>query len=180
MNLKMIGSLALAAMIVTPALGQDDAQPKKRKGNADRARQNVGALLIKQLEPVGLSEEQTAKIKELGTKATKEMKAIRDEAGITPQLQKKVAEARASMKDSELKRKELLAAIHEKAGITEAHAAALAKANEVGMKFKKSVIAMLTDEQKENLPQALQRVAGSGEKGAAARKGQGKKKKDAA
>ena len=177
MNLKMIGSLALAAMIVTPVLGQDDAQPKKRKGNAGRARQNAGALLIKQLEPVGLSEEQTAKIKELGAKATKEMKAIRDEAGITPELQKKRAEIQKSMKDSDLKRKELVAAINEKAGFTAAHAAGLEKANAVRMKFQKDVIATLTDEQKENLPQAMKRLVGGAEKG---KKGQGKKKKDAA
>ena len=180
MNLKTIGVLALAAMIVTPAMGDDDAKPKKRKGNADRARQNVAALLIKQLEPVGLSDEQTAKIKELGEKATKEMKSIREAGGITPELQKKRAGIQKSMKDSELKRKELIAAINEKAGFTAAHAEALAKANAVRAKFQKDVVATLSDEQKEKLPQQLKRLTAAREKGKNAKKGQGKKKKNAA
>lgn len=177
MNLKLVSALALAAMIASPALGDDEAAPKKRKGNANRANQNAAVLLIKQLEPVGLTAEQTAKIKELGVKATKEMKEIRDAAGITPELTKKRAEVQKSMKDSELKRKELIAAINEKAGFSEAHAAALVKANAVRMKFQRDVIALLSDEQKEKLPQQLQRLTAAGQKGKNANKGQAKKKK---
>lgn len=179
MNLKTIGVLALAAMIVTPALGDDEAAPKKRKRNASRARQNVATMLIKQLEPVGLSEQQTAKIKELGEKATKEMKSIREAAGITPELLKKRGEIQRSMKDSELKRKELIAAINEKAGFSEAHAQAMVKTNAVRSKFQKEVIATLSDEQKEKLPQALKRHTNAGERGKNAKRGQGKRKKDA-
>jgi hypothetical protein len=180
MNLKTIGALALAAMVVAPAIGDDEAAPKKGKRNANRARQNVATMLIKQLEPVGLSEEQTAKIKELGQKATKEMKSIREAAGITPELQKKRVEIQKSMKDSELKRKELVAAINEKAGFSEAHSEALVKANAVRTKFRKEVIATLSDEQKEKLPAALKGLANARERGKNAKRGQGKKKKDAA
>ena len=176
MNLKTIGALALAALMIAPALGQDDAKPKK-KGKKAGARRTASAQLMKQLEPVGLTEDQVAKIKELGTKAGAEMKAIRDAAGITPELIKKRAEVQKSMKDSDKKGKELQAAINEAAGFTAAHAEAMQKSNAVRMKLVKEVVAMLSDEQKEKLPQQLKRAAGAGKRAKGKADGQPKKKK---
>ncbi len=172
---KMIGACTLAAIMLAPALGDDDATPKKKKGRQGQAGQNVAALITKQLEPVGLTDDQVAKIKELGKKAGEEMKAIQAAAGITPALMKKRAEVQKSMKDSDKKGKELVAAVNEAAGFTAAHAEGLQKANAVKMKFQKSVIALLSDEQKAKLPKQLQRAASAGQKGKGA-----KKKKDAA
>ncbi len=152
----------------------------RRKRKARKAQRSASAQLLKQLEPVGLTDDQVAKIKEIGAKAQTELKAAREKAGITPELQKKLAEAQKSMKDSELKGKERMAAIHKAAGLTEAQAVALTKSNELRMKMHKEVIAMLSDEQKEKLPQNLKRLTGAAKKGGAKKGEAKKKKKDAA
>ncbi|MGI9473896.1 MAG: Spy/CpxP family protein refolding chaperone [Rubripirellula sp.] len=167
MNLKMIGAIALAALIATPVLAQDEAAGKKRKRGGQ---QNAGTQLIKQLQDVGLTDEQTAKIKELGKVIGAKMKSMKEDAGITAELTKKRAEIQKAMKDSDLKGKDLMAAINEKAGFTEAQAAALKAVNEVRVKFQKEVVGMLSDEQKAKLPERLQRSGNAG-------KGKGKNKK---
>ena len=53
--------------------------------------------------------------------AAAEMKAAREEAGITPELMKKLAEAQKALKDSEKKGKDRMAAIHEAAGLSWRH-----------------------------------------------------------
>lgn len=175
MQMKVLSVLALAAIIANPAFSQDDTAEKKKKGN--RGRQNASAQMIKQLADVSLTEDQIAKIKELGNKAGAEMKTIRESSGITAELMKKRAAAAKSMKDSDKKGKELQAAINKAAGYTEAHTAAMAKSNAVRMKFQKDVVALLTDEQKEKLPARMNRSAQAKKKGAGAKKGDAKKKK---
>lgn len=183
MSFRSIAALALAAIMVAPALA-DDAK-KKKKGKERPARSASGALL-KQLEVVGLTDEQKSKIAELGAAVT----AARKEAGITPEIQKKLAEAQKSMKDSELKGKERMAAIQKAAGLTEAQAAALKKSNELRMKMHKEVFALLSDEQKAKLPEKLKKMAEASKRGGAKKAGAKKagekkggakkKKKDAA
>ena len=180
MKFKSVAVIALAAIMATPALAADDAK-KEKKGK--KAQPSPTAALLKQLEPVGLTDDQVAKIKSIGTAAQEAMQAARKEAGITRELQEKLAEAQKSMKDSELKGKERAAALHKAAGLTEAQAAALTKANELRTKMNRDVFAVLTDEQKAKLPEKLQRLAGPGKGGAKkgdAKKGGAKKKKDAA
>lgn len=173
MKSKLFGAAMIAALVAAPAFAQDDTAKKKKKGQAGD-QQNVVMQTIKQLEAAKLTDEQVAKIKELGKTANAKLKALRDEAGITTELLKKRADAQKSLKDSGKKGKELQAAINEAAGLTEAQSAAFAKVNEARTAFQKQVIALLTDEQKENLPQALKRAAN-----AKAGKAKGKKKKQA-
>lgn len=175
MNLKSVSALLIAAVMAVPALAADDAKAKKK---GKRGGQNAGTQLIKQLGEVGLTEDQIAKIKELGKVASAKMKEITTGAGITSELTKKRAEVTKSMKDSDKKGKELAAAINKEAGFSEAQAAALLESNKVRTKFRADVVALLTDEQKEKLPKQLQRAANAGKKGKG--KGKGKKKKDAA
>ena len=174
MNLKMFGAIALAALIASPVLAADDTANKKK---GKRGQQNAATQILKQLEDLKLTDDQVAKIKEMGKEASAAMKKMRDDAGITAAVIKKRTEAQQAMKDSELKGKELMAAVNEKAGITEAQANALKTINEARMKFQKSVVGLLTDEQKEKLPARLKRSANAG-KGKKS-KGQGKKKSDA-
>tara|TARA_R110002049_G_scaffold27321_2_gene94367 strand:- start:646887 stop:647408 length:522 start_codon:yes stop_codon:yes gene_type:complete len=173
MKLRMLSLFAIAAMMVCPTFAADEAK-KGKKGNRQAGRQNVAAALMKQLAEVGLTDEQKTKITEMGKKAGAEIKAIREEAGFTADLSKKLAETQRSMKDSEKKGKDRMAAIHEAAGLSEAQIASLKKANEVRGKFQKDVVALLTAEQKTKLPEQLSRTMNRG------KKGQGKKKKDAA
>lgn len=175
MNLKLVGATLLAAVIAVPVIADDEA-PAKKKGKKGEQQNTVVAQLMKQLEPVGLTDEQVEKAKELGKVAVAKIKEMSDEAGITEELMKKRAEAQKSMKDSGKKGKELAAAVNEAAGLSESQMAAMEKIMQVRTKFQKDVIALLSDEQKEKLPQSLQRAAeGGGAKG----KGKGKKKQDA-
>ena len=132
MKSKLFGAAVMAAIMAVPAFAQDDTATKK-KGQRDQ--QNVAMQTIKQLEEVKLTDEQVAKIKELGKTVNAKMKELRDEAGITPALLKKRAEAQKSMKDSDKKGKDLQAAINEAAGFTEAQSAAIAKVNEARTAF---------------------------------------------
>jgi len=172
MNYKVLGALALAVLIAIPAIAQDDAAGKKK---GKRNQQNAGSQVLKQLEKLGLSDDQVAKIKELGKEASAKMQEMRKDAGITAELTKKRAEVVKAMKESEKKGAELAAAINKEAGFSEAQVAALKLLNEVRQKFHKEVVGLLTDEQKENLPVRLQRAAG-GNKGKG-KKGKGNKGK---
>lgn len=162
MKFRSIAALALSALMVSPALADDEAKAKKK--NKQRNRQSASAQLVKQLKSVGLTDDQVAKIKELGAKATDEMNSIRESAGITAELQKKRIAIQKKLRESDKKGKELIAAINKEAGFTEAHAAAQKKANAVRMKLHHDALALLTDEQKAKLPERLQRVLKAAEK----------------
>ncbi len=183
MQMKLF-TFVLAALTCLPALAQDDTATKEKakgkgKGKAAAA-QTATAQLLKQLEVVGLTEDQVAKIKELGKKTEDTIKKVQTDAEITPALLKKRREAMASMKDSDKKGKAKTAAVDEAAGLTKAQGEALAKANEMRTKFKAEVIKMLSVEQKAKLPEALKAPQG-GKKANADADGEKKpKKKDAA
>lgn len=179
MKFKSIAMLALAAVIVTPAFGDDKAEKKKKKGAKDRA-SALTAIMLKKFDAVGLTDDQTMKIKTMGEKVQKDLKAARESAGITQELQKKLAATQKSMKDSKLKGKERLAAVYKEAGISEAQIATLKKSNEARQKFQMEIMGMLSDEQKEKLPAAMKRGGKKGgDKKGGDKKGK-KKKKDAA
>ncbi|TWU07625.1 hypothetical protein [Stieleria varia] len=172
MKLKSVALVLLTALMVVPAFAADDAE-KKGKGKGQGGG-NVAAALIKKLEVVGLTDEQTEKIKEMGKKLAPEMKELTAAAKLTPELSKKLAAAQKEIREAgQIKGKEVMKAAHEKAGLTAEQSEAMGKLNEARMKFQASVLAMLTDEQKAKLPKTMQR-------GAAAAKGKGKKKKEAA
>ena len=178
MHFRIVGAALLAAVMVVPVVAQDAAKGK-RKGK--RTRQDASTMLLKQLEEVGLTDDQVAKVKELGKVAVAKMKALRDEAGITAALMKKRTEARKSLTEAGKKGKELAAAISEASGLSEAQEAAMKKANAIRMAFQKEVLGLLTDEQKAKLPEKFQQAArragkAAGENG----KGGRRKKKDAA
>ena len=175
MKFRMLSLVAIAALMACPAFAADEAK-KRKKGNQNANRQNVGMQLIRQLADVGLTDEQTDKIKKMGDKVTADMKTMREEAGITQEIQKKLVETQKSMKDSEKKGKDRMAAVHAAAGLTETQIASLKKVNEARTKFRKEVVAMLTDEQKTKLPEQMTRAMNRGAKG----KGKKKKEKEAA
>ena len=182
MKFKSIAALALVAMMVAPALGADDEKKKERKGKKGAQRSPVAAML-KQLEPVKLTDDQVAKIKAIGEKVQAAMKSAREEAGITPELQKKLVAAQKSVADQKLKGKERTAAVHKAAGLSEAQSAALAKLNAARGKMNSEIMAVLTDDQKANLPEKLKRLANpkkGGAKKGDKKGGAKKKKKDAA
>lgn len=176
MNFKLFGMLALAALITIPAFAADDEKTKKKK-KGNRGQNNAGAQLLKQLQDVGLSDEQMAKVKELGKDVSAKMKKIRDDAGITLDMTKKRQEVAKAMADSEKKGADLVEAINKEVGFTEAHKKALKMANEVRMEFHKSVVALLDDDQKAKLPTRMKRFAGGQKDKKKGGKGKGNKSK---
>lgn len=173
MKFKMFAVVVLGGLLAMPVMAQDDAAKAKEKGKR-RGQPNVATQMLKQLSELNLTEEQTAKIKAMGAEAAKEMKAINTEAGLTRELMKKRAAAMKTARESGKKGKEMAAAVNEAAGLTEAQAAGFAKMALVRTKLQKGIVALLTDEQKANLPPAMKRMTSE-------KKGKGKgKKKDAA
>jgi hypothetical protein len=168
MNHKWLVVMLLSAVIVAPAFG-DDASAKKKQGKKDRQR-SMATQLIKRLEAVTLTDDQVAKIKELAKVADEKSKEIREQAGITNTMMKARREAQKSLKDSGKKGKELMAAVNQKAGFNDEQAKAIKEINTMRTKLTKDAIALLSDEQKENLPEQMKR---------ALRKGDRKKKKAA-
>ncbi|QDV14609.1 hypothetical protein CA51_45170 [Rosistilla oblonga] len=148
--------MVMLAVIALPAVAEEE---KAGKGKAKKGGRNVATQILKQLADVDLTDEQTEKIKAAGKVASVEMAKIRDEAGITGELMKKRAEAAKSLADSDKKGKQRNDAINEAAGLTKPQAEAMTKMNAVRSKFTRSVVAMLTDAQKEKLPKQLQRAA---------------------
>lgn len=173
-NLQTPIALALTvALAICTSVGAADAPEKKKKKNAGN-RNNPAMNIMKQLADVELTEEQQSKIKEMAKESMAALKAAQKEAGITPEVMKKRAAAQKELKDSGVKGKELAQAINEKAGLTEAQAAGMAKISELRSTMMKGAIALLTDEQKAKLPERMARMAKAGKAG----KGKGKKKKE--
>ncbi len=158
MQFRAIVVLALAAVVAFPAVGQDKSAKKIAKDKSN-AQDFLANSLIKKLKPVGLTDDQVSKIKEMGAKLQEEFKAAREAGGITKEVQAKLAAAQKSMKDSKLKGKERLAAIYKAAGINEKQSEAIKKSNEIRGKLKKEVLALLTDAQKEKLPASMKNAA---------------------
>lgn len=150
--------LSLALLLAAPMQAEEKAKPKK-KGQGG---QNIAAQLLKSLADVELTKEQKEKIQAMGKEAMAEMSKVREEAGITPELTKKRAEAAKSV-ETEKKGKARQAAIDEAAGLTKEQSTAMAKMTELRQKFQKDAIGVLTAEQKEKLPQNLKRLAGQKE-----------------
>ncbi len=178
-------ALALIAAILAPAsFAQEDAATAKKGKGKGKAAQGVATQLLKQLEPAALTDEQTAKIKELGKKAADEIKKIETEAELTPEILKKRREAMASMKDSDKKGKERTKAVDAAAGLTEVQSAAFVKTNAVRSKLKAEAVKLLSDEQKAKLPEEFLATldgdkAGAGKGGKKAGEKKGKKKEAA-
>ncbi|MCA9138536.1 MAG: hypothetical protein KDB00_17315 [Planctomycetales bacterium] len=176
MNKTMLG-LAFALLCTTVVVAQD--APDKKKKSADGAgRPNAAATILKQLKDAELTDEQTAKIQELAKKSMAEMRAIRKEAGITPEIMKKRTEAQKELKDSGKKPAEMFAAVNEKAGLNEAQIAAIKKTDASRAALLKDAVALLSDEQKAKLPKRVTQAGKQGDaKKADAAKGKNKKKK---
>ena len=156
MKIKWLFVTALTVMMVLPVMA-DEVGAKKKKGKKGQQR-GMASQLIKRIDEVKLTEEQVAKIQALGKTADQKAKEIRDTAGLNRKLMKNYNEARKSFSDTEMKGKELAAAIIEKAGLNEDQVKALKEVNRLRTKMNQEAIAMLTDEQKELVPKQMKRA----------------------
>jgi hypothetical protein len=171
---KKVFGLAFALLFTTVVVAQDAPKQKKNRGAAGG--NNAATNVLKQLKDVGLTDEQKTKIEAMAKKSMTDMRDARKEAEITPELTKKRMAAQKELQESGKKGAELIAAVNEKAGITESQAKFFKKMAESRTALLKGAVALLTDEQKEKLPQRVKRMA-SGEERRGKGKGKGKKKK---
>lgn len=184
-------AIALVALMFAPVIAQDDSTKQKDKGEKAAAASKEGdakkkgkgkgkgkqaevaeqltasAEILKQFKAVSLTEDQVAKIKELGKKHDGEIAKIESDAKITPELLAKQRKALASMKDSDLKRKEKLSSANKTAGLTDDQAEALAKSSALRNKLRTEAIKLLTEEQKAKLPKGMTANQGKAKKKAA-------------
>lgn len=182
MKFPCLSLLLVFSFVATAALADKPEGKKKGKQRDNR----LVANLLKGLEAVNLTEEQTAKVKEKGKEVGSTVTKINKEAGLNGEIMKKRSAAAKAIREGSEKMKagpELVAKINEKAGLTEEQAKAFAEVDELRNGLKKEIVAMLTDEQKAKLPQNLKRFANEvktgKKKGGKKEGGKNKKKADA-
>lgn len=146
-----LGVVALCCLFI-PTLTADEKQDAKKK--RQRAGNATVNQLTKKLEVIELTAEQKEKLAELGKELQALIKPLRQE-GFTQQLNKRRTEAMKAAREAGKKGPELAAAVKET--FTAEENELIAKAQAANTKFREKVFAMLTDEQKEKLPQALKR-----------------------
>ena len=160
MKFKWFSVIALAAMMVVPAMADEvETKRKKRKKGQQRG---MAVQLIKKFKSVQLTDDQTAKVNELGKTADEKAKEIREKVGITNELLKERVKIQKSLKDSGKKGKELFAAINEQAGLNEDQIKGFKEINAIRTKLQGEIVALLTDEQKKLLPKRMQRTGKRG------------------
>jgi hypothetical protein len=150
----------LAMLVLGSAMA--DAPKKKNKG----AKGSPVSGILKQLEKasIELSEEQKTAIAEKGQAMQAKLKAVQEEHQLTPTEMKAVAEASKAARESGKKGKELEAVAFESAGLTDTQKEGMTKINALRSELTQEVIALLTDDQKANLPKQLTKGAGGNKK----------------
>lgn len=149
---QVLFSCMLLGLIVSGVSAQDST---KKGGKIDQEAVMVNQFL-KQFEPAGLSQETTAKIKDVFSKTAKEVVSKRKAANLTPQMLKSRTEAAKKARDEGKKPKEVrelgLAAMN----ATEEQKKVLVETEEMLAKTRVEIGKLLTDEQKDRLPKQLQ------------------------
>jgi hypothetical protein len=152
---KWIVVVMLVAAIAGPALGTQEEQKKKKKSDRGQAQNAAVTNLLKQVGDAGLSEEQTAKVKELAKGANEKLTAIAKERTelIGADGQQKINEARKAAQADGKKGKDLQEAINAALNLTGEKAAQYkelqAKQQSVVTDLRKAVSEVLTPEQRE-------------------------------
>ena len=156
---KVLLSACLFVAMVVPSIADEKQEAKKK--NAGKGQRDGSAQVLAQLKDVELTDEQVAKIKELNKAANEKMAAVREKAGITPELTKKRMEIQKKARETGKTGKELAELINREAGYNEGQAKAVAEMNTIRTSFRKSVVALLSKEQQEKLPEAFSRGLGA-------------------
>lgn len=131
------------------------AQGNGKAGKGDPVNQIVNPFL-KQLEKAELSDEQLTKVKEVMTKAAKEVTAKRTEGGLTKELLKKRADAAKTARESGKKGKQLKSEVDAASGFTDDQQKVFDETEVMLTKARIEAGKILTAEQLEKLPANFQ------------------------
>ena len=165
----IVSSLLVVALVLP--LSAQEAKPAQKGEKKPAAQKNPGGnqLLnaqLKKLEGAALSEEQTAKIKELVATYAPKINEARQKQGLSKEQAAAQKEARAKAQADGLKGKALQEAVTKALNLTEVQTTARAELQKVTAELNAAVVALLSPEQKEK----------AGVKGAGAKKAGGAKK----
>lgn len=128
----------------------------QEKGDKKDPAKNMVSQFMKQLEKAELKDGETDKIKEMYTKAAKEVTAKRTECGITAEMLKKRAEATKKNKEDGKKGKEAQEAVEAAMGLNADQLKVFKETEEMLAKTRAEIGKLLTPEQLAKLPDQLQ------------------------
>lgn len=174
---KLVLPACLLALTLIPCLAvgqEEDGKKGKKKGPAAGA-----AQILNQLKEVGLTDEQVAKVKELSKESNAKTASIREKAGITPEIIKKRTEIQKKVRESGKKGADVAEIVNREAGLNETQIKAMKEINGLRLALRKSVVGLLTKEQKEKLPKEFSRgMQGNADQAKAKPEGKKKKKEE--
>lgn len=151
----MIKYLLVWTLVVGFAPSMPAQEPAKKGARVDPETAMVNQF-IKQLEPAGLDQETTSKIREIFAKTAKEVVSQRKAVELTPEMLKNRAEASKKAREEGKKPKEVRDIGLEALKGTDAQKKALIETEEMLAKARVEVGKLLTEDQKSKLPKQLQ------------------------
>ncbi len=151
----LLAILLLSLPCLTDADQPDKVKPDPAVGRA--APQGPAAQLRKHLANAELTGEQAEKLKKLSAKAEERLRELNKEAGINRQVRQKMQQARKEGQQAGKKQKELKDHVAEAAGLSEKQIAALESIDRYTLEFLLAAHAVLTEEQRQLLPQPMRK-----------------------
>jgi len=131
--------LLLMAVVAAPLAAQQQNK-KKQPTLAQRT--------LKRFAKAELTEEQTAKIKELATAAAPKLTAARKKAALTAEQRQAMSAARKKATDDGLKGKALREAVQAAGNLTDEQKVGVAEQRALTLEFNKATIGLLSEEQR--------------------------------
>ena len=132
--------ILLMAVVAAPLAAQQQNKKKKQPTLAQRT--------LKRFAKAELTEEQTAKIKELATKAEPGLAAAKKKAALTAEQRTAMAAARKKGTDEGLKNKALREATQAAGKLTDEQKAGVVEQRKLTLEFNKATIGLLSEEQR--------------------------------
>ena len=132
--------LLLMAIVAAPLAAQQQNKKKKQPTLAERT--------LKRFAKAELTEEQTAKIKELAAKAEPGLVAAKKKAALTAEQRTAMTAARKKGTDDGVKGKALREAIQAAGKLTDEQKAGVAEQRALTLEFNKATIGLLSEEQR--------------------------------
>ncbi|MEM7144726.1 MAG: Spy/CpxP family protein refolding chaperone [Verrucomicrobiota bacterium] len=152
--MKIVTLILLLTLTPLPAAFSQEEPNKKNLYNV--------VLLMRRLEPINLTDEQSAQISTLNNQVIEEVHTIRENAGITKELILKRDEVYQELvKNGSVKADDFIPHLAERLNLTEAQAKAFADTVTAKSKYKQNVMAVLTDDQKAQLKKSKKSPADS-------------------
>jgi hypothetical protein len=127
-------------VVAAPLAAQQQNKKKKQPTLAQRT--------LKRFAKAELTEEQTAKIKELAAKAEPGLAAAKKKAALTAEQRTAMAAARKKGTDEGLKNKALRDATQAAAKLTDEQKAGVTEQRKLTLEFNKATIGLLSEEQR--------------------------------